>query len=364
MKKSVLAALLKANVIVLFIFLLTQCKSSPFGTPNSWENNPNYGENGNRSRSSQTEDENQARTQTQGETNLPVTEFGEIWGYVVAGREAALTRGLPLTDVAYFGAEVDSYGSLTDVPRRSNLNFPARIHLAVACNSRSLTHFVLLADRPERRALINQLLDAARNYDGLQIDFENIPARDGDAFVAFLAELRAGLKDKMFTIALPARTRKVADDVYDYEKIKPYVDRILIMAYDEHWSGSEPGPVASMDWCRRVAEYTLRVIGPEKLIMGLPFYGRAWGDYSPSRALIYSTIEGIMNEKNVTDISRENEIPVFRYNQDVSIVLYFEDEYSLSARMEMYKSMNVRSIGFWRIGQETLEVWNILKLSN
>jgi spore germination protein YaaH len=119
-----------------------------------------------------------------------------------------------------------------------------------------------------------------------------------------------------------------------------------------------------MDWCKQVAEYTLRVIGPEKLIMGLPFYGRAWGDYSPSRALVYSTIEGIMKEKNVTNISRENQIPVFKYNQDVSIVLYYEDEYSISARMEMYKSMNVRSIGFWRIGQETLEVWKILKLSS
>jgi spore germination protein YaaH len=96
--------------------------------------------------------------------------------------------------------------------------------------------------------------------------------------------------------------------------------------------------------------------------MGLPFYGRAWGDYSPSRALVYSTLEGIFKEKNAT-IYRENGIPVFRYNQDVSIVVYFEDEYSLSDRMEMYKSMNVRSIGFWRIGQETPEIWKILKLS-
>jgi hypothetical protein len=359
MKNSVLTALLKANVIVLFI-LLTQCK----GTPNSWENNPAYGENGTRIRSTRTENENRIRTsQTQAEINLPVTEFPEIWGYVVAGRESALTKGLPLSDIGYFGAEVDSYGNLVDVPRRSSLSFPARIHLTVACNSRSLTHFVLFPDRPERKALIAQLIDAAKNFDGLQIDFENVPARDGDAFVSFLAELRAGLKDKMFTIALPARTRKVTDDVYDYEKIKPYVDRILIMAYDEHWSGSDPGSVASIDWCKRIAEYTLRVIGSEKLIIGLPFYGRAWGDYTPSRALVYSTIERIINENN-SKISRENGIPIFRYNQDVSIVVYFEDEYSLSARMEMYKSMNVRSIGFWRIGQETLEVWKILKLSS
>jgi len=296
--------------------------------------------------------------------DLPITSFGEIWAYVVAGNESAYKRGLPLTDIGYFGAEIDSYGILTDVPRRQGLStFSGRVHLVVVCNSRSLTHFVLIPGSNERRVLIADLLAATRNFDGLQIDFENIPARDGEAFLSFLRELRSGLpQGKMLTIALPSRTRKIDSDVYDYEKIKPYVDRILVMAYDEHWSGSSPGSVASLDWCRRVADYSLRAIGPEKLIMGLPFYGRAWGDYSPSRALIHKTTEGIINEHNVEEIKYENGIPTFTYNRNVSIRVYYEDEYSLSARMQMYKSMNVRSIGFWRLGQETQNVWNILKL--
>jgi spore germination protein YaaH len=151
--------------------------------------------------------------------------------------------------------------------------------------------------------------------------------------------------------------------VYDYEKIKPHVDRILVMAYDEHWSGSRPGSVASLDWCRRVADYSLRAIGPEKLIMGLPFYGRAWGDYSPSRALIYTTTESIIEDNNVTEIGYENGIPTFVYNKNVSIKVYYEDEYSLTARMQMYKSMNIRSVGFWRLGQETSEIWKYLVIA-
>lgn len=299
---------------------------------------------------------------SQSENDLPVTEFAEIWAYVVAGRENALKKGLPLSDIGYFGAEINSYGNLTDVPRRQNISFPARVHLVVACSSRSLTHFVIQSGRPEREALIAELISASKSYDGLQIDFEYVPARDGDAFLSFLTELRAGLPDKMFTIALPARTKKIADDVYDYEKIKPLVDRILVMAYDEHWSGSSPGSVASLAWCRRVAEYSLRAIGPEKLIMGIPFYGRAWGDYSPSRALLYTTLEGIIKDDKVEEIKYENGIPTFTYNKNVSIKVYFENEYSLSSRMEMYKSMNVRSIGFWRLGQETTQIWRYLKL--
>ena len=296
------------------------------------------------------------------EEALPVSSFGEIWAYVVAGRESALVKDLPLSDIGYFGAEIDSYGKLTDIPRRRNITFSGRVHLVVACNSRSLTHFVLVPGSSERRELIADLLAASKDFDGLQIDFEYVPARDGERFLSFLRELRAGLGNKAFTIALPARTRKIADDVYDYEKIKPIVDRILVMAYDEHWSGSKAGPVSSLPWGRRVAEYSVQAIGSEKLIMGLPFYGRAWGNYSPSRALVFTTTDGIIKDMKVTEIRRENGVPTFDYDVNVSVKVYYEDEYSLSVRMEMYKSMNVASIGFWRLGQETQEVWKILKL--
>jgi spore germination protein YaaH len=213
----------------------------------------------------------------------------------------------------------------------------------------------------ERKALIRDLLEAARPYDGLQIDFEYIPLRDGEAFLSFLRELRSGLGSKVFSIALKARTSTISGDVYDYNKIKPIVDRILVMAYDEHWSGSDPGPIASMAWCQRVARYSIDTIGAEKLIMGLPFYGRSWGDMNPNRALVYSTIEDIIKEQKITEIKRESGIPYFKYTTPVSVTLYYEDAYSLSARLDMYKKMGVNQVGFWRLGQETRAFWSVIR---
>jgi spore germination protein YaaH len=299
------------------------------------------------------------------EDQLPVSFYPEIWGYVVAGRESALSKKQPLSDIGYFGAEIDSYGKLTDVPARRNIkNFSGRVHMVVACNSRSLAHFVLMEGSAERKALIADLLSAAKNFDGLQIDFEYIPQRDGRAFLSFLEELRAGLGNKMFSVALPARTRPVTADVFDYRKIKPLVDRVLVMAYDEHWSTSAPGPIASLSWCKRVAEYALAEIGPEKLIMGLPFYGRAWGNTNPSKAYLYSSIENLMDENHITEVRRENGVPTFNYEVPVKVRVYYEDAFSLSARMELYKALGVRAIGFWRLGQETPVVWNILRLGD
>jgi hypothetical protein len=295
--------------------------------------------------------------------DLPVSSFGETWAYLLSGREQTLRPYFPLSDVGYFGAELDSYGQLINVPKPRDVSFyTGRLHLVAACNGRALTHFALIEGSRERKQLIADLLEGAKAFDGLQIDFEYVPPKDGDAFLSFLRELRHGLGDKIFTIALPARTRALKDDVYDYEKIKPLVDRILVMAYDEHWSTSEPGPIASMGWCQRVASYALESIGPEKLIMGLPFYGRTWGDVNPNRAFLYSGIERIMGEQNVSEIQRENGIPNFKYETPLSITVYYEDDYSLSARLEMYKRMGVASVGFWCLGQEIPTIWSILRL--
>jgi spore germination protein YaaH len=295
---------------------------------------------------------------------LPLSEFPEIWGYLVAGREAALSKKQALSDIGYFGAEIDVYGKLTDVPKRRNIrNFSGRVHLVAACNSsRALAHFVLMEGSAERKALIADLLAAVKDFDGLQIDFELIPARDSGAFFSFLEELRAGLNGKMFTIALPARTGPQTDSPFDYRRISPLVDRVVVMAYDEHWSASAPGPIASLPWCKRVAQYALETIGREKLIMGIPFYGRAWGDRNPSKAYLYSGIKSLMEENQISEIRRENGIPAFDYEVPVAVKVYYEDDYSLSARMELYKSLGVRAAGFWRLGQETPEVWNILRL--
>ena len=294
---------------------------------------------------------------------LPVSYYREIWAYLVSGREDALNVDYPISDLGYFGAEVDSYGKLTDVPDINKIShFRGRVHMVVACNSRALTHFVLAEGSAERKALIRDLLEAVKPFHGLQIDFENVLPKDGDIFLSFLRDLRAGLGNKIFSVALPARRRPLRDDVYDYTKIKPLVDRILVMAYDEHWSNSAPGPIASMGWCEHVARYSLKTIGAEKLIMGLPFYGRSWGNISANRAYLHSGIERIKQEQSVEEINRENGIPTFKYDTLLSVTVYYEDDYSLSARLEMYRRMGALAVGFWRLGQETPAFWPLIAL--
>ena len=293
--------------------------------------------------------------------DLPSSSFEEVWAYLGSGNEKNLNTKYAISDVVHFAAEVDRYGHLTDIPRRKAITrFKGRVHLAIVCSSAGLTHFVIQGGSEARKQLVAEILAAVKDYDGLNVDMENVPARDAEHFLSFLSELRGGLGRKMLSVCVPARTR--AGGVYNYASIAELSDRVFVMAYDEHWSGSSPGPVASMNWCKSVADYSLHAIGQEKVVMGIPFYGRSWGDKSTSRALIHSTTEWHKKEYGAQNFSRVNGIPTFTYEVTVKVTVYYEDEYSLAARMQMYRGQGVQKIGFWRLGQEPPGIWQLVSV--
>ncbi|MDR2795651.1 MAG: glycoside hydrolase [Spirochaetaceae bacterium] len=294
---------------------------------------------------------------------LPSSSFQEVWAYLIDGHEKNLNTRYSISDVVHFAAEVDSYGHLSGIPRRKAITrFRGRVHLAVVCNGSGLTHFTIQSGSEARKQLVSEILAAVKDYDGLNIDLENVPSRDAEHFLSFLSELRAGLGGKILSVCVPGRAR--AGGVYNYAAVAALSDRVFVMAYDEHWSGSPPGPVASMNWCGAVAAYGLHAVGQEKLVMGIPFYGRSWGDKSTSRALIHSTVESHKQEYGAENFRRVNGIPTFTYDVMVKVTVYYEDEYSLAARMRMYRGQGVQKIGFWRLGQEAPGVWNLVKVED
>lgn len=294
----------------------------------------------------------------------PKSEFLEIWGYLSPGEEKLLESEWPVTDVALFSASISSTGKLVGIPDRGPLkSFSGRVHLVVAeVSNRPLTYFCLSPEYPVRAKLVRDIVEAAKPFDGVQIDFEQILDADAEHFATFLADIRKGIGKRMLSVALPARTRRVRD-AFDYDRIGPIVDRVIVMAYDEHWSGSKPGPIASFAWGVRVAGYALDRLGSEKTVMGMPFYGRAWADANPARAYRNSTLQTVLAERDNIAYSRQAGIPTASYSQTVNVTVFYEDAQSLADRARIYRNLDVLKIGFWKIGQEDRAVWPYLKVS-
>jgi len=290
--------------------------------------------------------------------------FYETWGYVSQKYEDEYDRSSPLTDVCYFAADVNCYGELISIPDRSKIHVDdgVRVHFVAICDSRSLTHFVISPEFPVRNRIIGDIIAAAEEFDGIQLDFELVPLRDSALYLDFISEVKARAGEKMISVCVPARLKRLSEDVYPYSEIAAACDRVIVMAYDEHWSGSKPGPVASTEWCGKVADYAVSSIPPEKLVMGIPFYGRTWADTQTAGAWYFSGANRIMTENGVVKVEYEDDVPRFSYRTEVGVTGYFNDAYSVLALCRLYESRGVRNVGFWRIGHEDPEFWKWLEI--
>lgn len=291
----------------------------------------------------------------------------EVWSWVMQGKENELDYDYPVTDIGYFAAEVNSYGELDEIPDRSKIaGFSGRVHLVLVCSSKSLTHFVLDPKYGITEKMIQDIMKAAESFDGINVDYELIPERDGEHFINFLKEIgkRCHENEKMFTVCVPARIKTISDDVFPYEKIAEISDRVMIMAYDEHWSTSKPGAIASFDWCKKIVAYANTVIPHEKIVMGLPFYGRSWTDEKLNKAWYWEGVNRILLEKKSgKKVKYINGVPTADFFVKQKVHFWFEDLNSIVAKLQMYKDNGVNKFAFWRIGQEDIRIWQWIDIN-
>jgi len=288
--------------------------------------------------------------------------FREVWGYMMRGEESFFTGSEPVTDVFYFSCGVNYKGRL-------NLNVAPpvllsatgekrRIHIVIAdISNTALMHFALDPAYDVRDKLIKDIVVVSEQFNGVQIDFESVAADDGENFLSFLKILRGKLKpEKVLSIALPAKGKLVAD-AYDYKKISSIADRIFIMTYDEHWSTSKPGPVASFSWCKDVVVFAAKNIPPEKLVMGIPFYGRSWQEKSFNRSVRTGKLEELLSKENIVKEYSNETGNKITYRDTVDITVYCDNNHSIREKLLLFRKY-ADSVGFWRLGFEQRDIWN------
>ena len=288
-------------------------------------------------------------------------KISEVWAYLMAGEEKDFQSGAPITDLCYFSAEINFRGELrgpSKIPGTLALPSATRTHLVVANISNSaLLHFCMDPAFPVRAKLLDDISTMAESYNGIQIDFESVHKDDRIFFMSFLQDLKLKNPGKIISVAIPARTKFISEDPYDYAILSRIADRIIIMAYDEHWSGSEAGPVASITWCSGVASYAVSVIPGDKLVMGIPLYGRSWQNKSYAKSVRYKNAVEMKKNYGRTARTKDKESPSFEYEEAVKVTVYYENISSIMKKVKLYRDNGVQSVAFWRIGQEPKDLW-------
>ncbi len=300
-------------------------------------------------------------------TSSEKLRFREIWAYLMAGEESHWSDAAPITDLGLFDFSLDATARLTG---RANLKaidrakaLGVRTHLVLASSgNRSLLHLALSPRYGARQALLAELAALPRRHpvDGVQLDIEGPRAEEREDYVSFVRELRAALPEKsILSLALPAKTRDAPAAIV-YGDLAGLADRFFIMVYDFHWKGGPPGPISPLDWHDQVLACAAKHLPADRVVIGLPFYGRIWQREEVARAVKHEGALRIAAEQSAGVRRDSSRTHSFTYKTEVTAEGWFEDAASLRAKLESAKARGFTRVGFWRLGQEDPKVWEIL----
>jgi spore germination protein len=175
-------------------------------------------------------------------------------------------------------------------------------------------------------------------------------------------ELRAALpRGTVLSLAIPARTTDAKDAAFVYGDLADIADRLFIMVYDQHWRGGPPGAVSALSWHKEVLRHARSRLPVERVIVGIPFYGRVWQHETVARALQHGKVEELLGEVSAPVRRTGGESPSFTFKKEVTAECWFEDAASLRAKLESAQSLGFPNVGFWRLGQEDPRVWDLLE---
>lgn len=219
---------------------------------------------------------------------------------------------------------------------------------------------ILFSDTNARRKVIDRIINdsLAYNYDGINIDFEGLKQGAIKHVIQFIRELSVECRKNNIILSMDVPNYLPFNDYYLRDKLFVDVDYLINMAYDEHYSGSEKGSVASLKYVSDGIKNSLKEIPAEKLINAMPLYTRIWTDDSSKAVGIKDSIQWISD--NNVDINWDEELG--QYYGEAKIegkkhYIWVEDSKSIEKKVELAKENNLAGVALWRLGMESEDIW-------
>ena len=223
-----------------------------------------------------------------------------------------------------------------------------------------------LSSTYKRRALVNQLVAAMKmnDIDALNVDFEGMSEKTYPYFIQFLRELSIGVRSEDILLTIDTAVPSEWTDYYRRDIYNDLCDYVVVMAYDEYWSGSDvAGPVSSQSFTINAILDTISCgVDKSKIVLGMPWYTRIWygDDYdleTEAVGLRYAWLTVYDNDMEVTfDESTglnyaEGEVDGVRCR------IWLEDEDSVRWRLKLALDSELAGIAAWSIGLENGYIW-------
>lgn len=227
-----------------------------------------------------------------------------------------------------------------------------------------------LAYASVRSRIIEQLLAEAVScgMDGINVDFENLKEAGIPHYLQFLRELTSAAHARNLVVSVDTPVPQAYTMYYQRGEQARFVDYMIVMAYDEHFAGSEEaGSVSSLPFVQQAVEEMTRVMPADQVICGIPFYTRVWTE-TFGQSAITSEVLGMDGAKNYAKENQMTETWDASLGQNVATVetsdarytIWMEDEQSMEEKLKVIQSADLAGVAEWKLGFECADVWSLI----
>lgn len=230
----------------------------------------------------------------------------------------------------------------------------------------------MLASAALSSTAIQSIKSYVQKYDlaGINIDFENVHASDRNLFTSFIARLAEELHDldTVLSVDLPPDLGNDWSAAYSYAELANHADYLVIMAYDEHWTGYKAGSVASLNWVEQQLDKLVTQVPANQLILGMPLYTRDWAINTQGTTLSSEDLSLPEQNKRVqaagSTLKWNSEAAQYTteyWKANTKHRIWLEDARSLSAKLQLGTHFGLAGYAYWHIGGESPDIWTSLR---
>jgi spore germination protein YaaH len=235
-------------------------------------------------------------------------------------------------------------------------------------NDANLDIYGILSVTSKRRFLEEQITQAALEVgmDGINIDFERVGADTGPHYIQFLRELSVSCRNNGLVLSVDNYVPFNFNDYYRLDIQGKILDYVIIMGYDEHWSGSgDPGSVASLEYVKNGIAKALTFAPKEKVINALPLYTILWKINGAEVTDEYLTVANTDSFLQKVDVEPQWEEESCQYyleweTQSGTYKIWLEEERSISAKLSVMSAHEIGGVAVWRLGYGNEKIWDLL----
>ena len=198
---------------------------------------------------------------------------------------------------------------------------------------------------------------------GVCLDLENDGSSDRQAMSSFVARLAAMLhrRHRLLTVVVVGVTH---DDptrstgFYDDRAIGAAADRVFVLAWGTHWEGSEPGPIAPLEYVRGVARYVASLPSAAHFSIGAPMYALDWPENSSegsASATQYDEVLALARRVGAQprrDPASQELTFDYLAPDGARHTVWYMDAHAVDSVLEIAREAGL-GIGLWRMGPRT-----------